>query len=69
MNEEGPEAVYGEEHGRIVQKVMDIEVARRQAAKLTKQFEGNDADSSIKRSATGALGRQVVTKKPKAIQN
>lgn len=69
MNEEGPEAVYGEEHGRIVQKVMDIEVARRQAAKLTKQIDGNDADSSIKRSATGALGRQIVTNKPKAIQN
>lgn len=58
MNEHGPEAVYGEEQGRIVQKVMDIEVARRQAEKLTKQFEGN-GDQDYKRSETGILGRQT----------
>lgn len=32
--EDGPEAVYGEENGKLVKKVMDIEIARRQAAKL-----------------------------------
>jgi len=31
---DGPEAVYGEENGRLVKKVMEIEVARRQASKL-----------------------------------
>ena len=39
---DGPESVYGEENGRLVQKVIDIEVATRQALKLTKQFQNKD---------------------------
>ena len=65
----GPEAIYGHEHGRIVQKVMDIEVARRQAAKLSKEFDkGGDkkeeeSGTSFKRQQTGAFGRSVSTRK------
>ena len=32
--DEGADAVYGAENGMLVKKVMDIEIARRQAAKL-----------------------------------
>ena len=32
--EEGPETIYGDENAKLVKKVMDIEIARRQAAKL-----------------------------------
>jgi hypothetical protein len=39
--QDGPEAVYGEENGRLVKKVMDIEVAKRQAAKLEAKIAGD----------------------------
>jgi len=60
--EEGPESVYGEENGRLVQKVMDIEIARRQAAKLQAKIKGDDSDDgdfdqSLKKSTTGVMGR------------
>lgn len=60
--EHGPEAVYGEENGKLVKKVMDIEIARRQAAKLNAKIAGDEDSedmegSSIKRSKTGMMGR------------
>lgn len=41
---DGPEAVYGEENGRLVKKVMDIEIARRQAAKLQAKIAKDEDD-------------------------
>lgn len=60
----GPEAIYGPDHGKLVQKVMDIEVARRQALKLSKEFDDVDekedqSGSSFKKQKTGAFGRSV----------
>ena len=52
----GLEAVYGEENARLVQKVMDMELARREAIKLAREIaapdneEGKEEDDSIKRS-------------------
>ena len=36
--ENGPESVYGDENGKLVKKVMDMEVTRRQALKLANEL-------------------------------
>ena len=66
--EDGPEAVYGEENGRLVQKVMDMEVARRKAIKLAKELEGNDDAEADKYEAqkTGQFGRSITSNYRKA---
>ena len=33
------ESVYGEENGKLVQKVMEMEIARRQTFKLAKKMQ------------------------------
>ena len=65
---EGPEAVYGEENGRLVQKVMDMEVARRKAIKLAKELEGQEDPEQDKYEAqkTGQFGRSITTNYRKA---
>ena len=67
IREEGPEAVYGDENGRLVQKVMDMEVARRQAIKLAKELNGEEEveDEKVSRAGTGHFGRSIHGRSPK----
>ena len=62
LEEGGPGAIYGEENDKLVKKVMDLEIARRQAAKLQRQHQSDSSDeesSRIDRSSTRALGRKA----------
>ena len=67
----GPEAIYGQEHGLIVKKVMNIEIARRHAAKLSKEFDNdgdkdeNQSDIDFTRTQKGASGGHSIILKTK----
>lgn len=62
--EKGAESVYGEENGRLVQKVMDMEVTRRQAIKLANQLaeeHGGQQDQESQMRAS-MFGRSFTSK-------
>ena len=49
VSEGGTEKIYGEENGRLVQKVMDMEVTRRQALKLAKDLADDQGGENEER--------------------